>query len=288
MPDEPIRASTETRRAWALRIVGAAPTADSADHARLIDAFSAVPREDFVGPPPWQVSGEGAGLWTSEDEPEHLYRDVLVSLAHERGINNGQPSLHAMCLAALALQSGETVLHVGAGTGFYSAVIAELVGPQGTVHAYEIETDLAQAAQRNLASWAQVQVHAESATDGALPAADAVYVNAGATRPHPAWLDALRDGGRLCFPLTGAGGHGGMLLVTRRAGAWAARFIASVSFIGCAGARDDAEAQGLSNAFASGRGTAVRSLRRGSAPDQTAWVAGEGWWLSTAPPTSTL
>ena len=68
-----------------------------------------------------------------------------------RGINNGQPSLHAASIEALAIAEGETVLQIGAGAGYYTAILAHLVGPAGKVIAYEIEPDIAGRARENLA-----------------------------------------------------------------------------------------------------------------------------------------
>ena len=45
-----------------------------------------------------------------------------------RGINNGQPSLHGKSIAALELKEGEMVVQIGAGAGYYTAILAELVG----------------------------------------------------------------------------------------------------------------------------------------------------------------
>jgi protein-L-isoaspartate(D-aspartate) O-methyltransferase len=44
-----------------------------------------------------------------------------------------------------------------------------------------------------------------------------IIASAGATHPLPAWLAALKEGGRLLFPMTVTNGPGGMLLVTRLA-----------------------------------------------------------------------
>jgi protein-L-isoaspartate(D-aspartate) O-methyltransferase len=254
------------------------------DTRRLHDAFAQTPREDFVGPPPWPLLGAEVGrVWS--DDPHALYQDVLVGLDAERGINNGQPSLHARCLAACDVRAGETVLHVGAGTGYYSAVLAQLVGATGRVIAYEIEADLAARAAGNLQRWPQAEVRAVSGVLAPLPAADAIYVNAGATHPVAAWLDALRLRGRLMFPLTADIGAGCMLLVTRIAArAYAARALMRVSFIACIGARDAAAAAALQQAFALRSVDAVRSLHRDDEPDESAWCGGAGWWLSTRPP----
>ena len=50
----------------------------------------------------------------------------------------------------------ERVVHIGAGTGYYTAILAELTRKNGTVLAYEIERDLAERAETNLSSWVNV------------------------------------------------------------------------------------------------------------------------------------
>lgn len=272
------------RRFYARLVAGKGGAAD----ARIVDAFVQVPRERFVGPGPWLVHAGSGYVETPGDDPAYLYQDVLIALAAERGINNGEPSLHARCLAALATQEGETVLHIGAGVGYYTALLALLSGAGGSVIAYEIEPDIAERATANLAGRSNVELRQVSGTVGPLPMADAIYVNAGATMPLGCWLDALRPGGRLLFPLTPDQGWGGMLLVTRlrdaAAGTFAARFVSSAGFIPCIGARDPAESAALAVAFRQGGVWGVQSLRRGTAPDASAWCAGNGWWLSAAPP----
>lgn len=246
------------------------------------DAFAAVARERFLGPGPWKVFTPGEGYApTPNADPAHIYRDVLVALDSAAGINNGQPSLHAVNLAALELTPGESVVHVGCGTGYYTAIIAELVGPSGAVQGWEIEPALAEIAQENLTLWPSVTVVTRSATAGPLPQADAVYVNAGATTPMPDWVEALQPHGRLLFPLVGSQGHGGMLLVTRRSRGFAARLVCWAAFIPCIGAQHPEDAAALDAAFEQ-PWDQVRSLRLDDTPDDTAWVVGEGWWLSTA------
>lgn len=251
---------------------------------RLIAAFSAVPRENYVGKGPWPVFvAPGCYLETISDDPYLLYQDILIGLAPERGINNGEPSLHARCLAAAAPGPGETVVHIGAGTGYYTAILAHLVTPSGRVVAYEIEGDLADKARTNLRDSPAVAVVSGSATDSPLPSCDLIYVNAGATHPHPLWLDALEVGGRLIFPLTPNEGLGCILLVTRReSGAYAATLVTRAAFIPCMGARDDATSSSVAAALETRPLREIRSLRRGGIPDETTWCAGEGWWLSTA------
>jgi protein-L-isoaspartate(D-aspartate) O-methyltransferase len=219
-----------------------------------------------------------------------VYCDSPIAIDPRKGINNGQPTLYVRCMAAVHVQPGETITHIGAGTGYYTAILARLTGSHGVVHAFEIDPRLAERAARNLADLEQVRVYGRSGSKGPLPDSDVIYVSAGATAPQRDWLDALRSSGRLLFPLTDADGYGGVLMVTRRmttrtgtvGEAFAATFVSSVAFIACTGARDEETGGRLSQAFARGEPKNVRSLQLDSEPDETCWFAGGDWWLSRA------
>jgi protein-L-isoaspartate(D-aspartate) O-methyltransferase len=233
-------------------------------------------REPFVGPGPWSIAIPGVGdVKTPDADIAFIYQDTLVALDPSRGINIGQPSSHAGWLDALAPAEGESVIQVGAGTGYYTALLGHLVGSAGTVNAYEIEQDLAARARVNLKEFPQIEVHPRTGIADDLPKADAVYVNAGITQPSWAWLDALRPNGRLVFPLHAVGRIGGMLMITRpvHGASWPAKFLSPAAFISCTGPQDD---------DASGGANAVRSFRTDDDIDQTCWFRGDGWWLSTA------
>jgi protein-L-isoaspartate(D-aspartate) O-methyltransferase len=247
----------------------------------LRDAFASTPREDFVGKGPWKVLTTSGYIETPSDDPLFLYQDVLIALQPDGPINNGQPSLHALCLAALRVKEGETIVHVGAGTGYYTALLSKLTGPAGAVFAYELEPELAQRATENLVGYSNVTVRPQSGSVAPLPACDVLYVSAGASSPLDVWLDALLPKGRLLFPLTSAEGSGGMLLITRAAKRFKARFLTRALFIPCIGGRDDETAHRLGEAFKKPGFSSVRSLRRHSHPDKSCWFAGDSWWLST-------
>lgn len=252
------------------------------DDPRLEAAFAAVPREDFCGPPPWYVSRGGFGA-ADETDIARLYDDVLVAIDARRGVNNGQPSLHAQCIAALALEEGETVVQIGAGAGYYTAILARLVGPGGKIFAYEIEPDIAGRARRNLAAYPAVEVRARSGADEGLPAGDAIYVSCAASHPPPVWLDALNPGGRLLFPLQAAHSAGAMLLVTRpraESNAWPAKLLGGVVFIPCEGAQDAEMGRRLDEAFRRGEERAVRFLVFDADAGEDVWLAGRGWALT--------
>lgn len=254
---------------------------------RLERAFAAVRRERFLGPGPWLARSiyNETYVQTPTDDPIHVYQNLLFALVGEKRINNGEPCLHGQLLGALSPRDGGTVLHVGCGTGYYTAVLAQLVGPAGKVIGYEIDPDLARRAGDNLAPWGNVEVRCASGVVDDLPRCDAVYVNAGATRPAAPWLDALSENGRLVFPLSGtqASGAGVSLLVERRKQAFAARVIDYCQFIACQGAFDEAEAARVAAAFRSGALWAARSVIRNDQPDGSAVLVGNGWWLSSRP-----
>ena len=281
--------STEAARRW---------FADELRHTArvqspaVVEAFATVPRERFSGPGPWRLLSpvRRADYWTTEDaDPRHLYHDVLVAIDESRQLNNGQPSLWACLYDQLDLAAGNHVVHVGVGTGYYTAILAEIVGGGGHVTAVEIDPGLAEQARGNLASaWPQATVIiGDGFTFRPERPADAVVVNAGVSHLSLAWLDSLADGGRLLIPLTGADWSGAFLLITRpdaETRRYPARFASRTGIIACVGGRDaEAEAR-LSTALQRSAFTAIRSLRRApEEPDETCWLAGDGWWLSTSP-----
>jgi protein-L-isoaspartate(D-aspartate) O-methyltransferase len=260
--------------------------------AAVVEAFATVPREHFLGPGPWRLLSPMRDLnyWSTEDaDPKHLCHDVLVAIDEKRGLNNGQPSLWARLYDQLDLRRGDHVVHIGAGVGYYSAILAEIVGAAGRVTAVEIDPDLSARATFHLATlWPQAKV---IATDGFRfrpdRPADAIIVNAGVSHFSTAWLDSLApENGRLLVALTAANGWGAYLMITRRNGEtrrYPARFASRTGIIGCVGGRDaEAEAR-LGEALASADFPAIKSLRRPpEEPDESCWLEGEGWWLSTA------
>ncbi len=256
------------------------------DDERIVEAFSVVPREDFLPPGPWKIFLPGTGQYieTVGDDLAYAYQDLLIGLKPADGINNGSPTLHARCLQAASVVPGDRVLHLGCGTGYYSALLAELTGPSGHVVAIDIDAELARQASENLKTHRQVQVLRQSGAEGRLPLSDVIYVNAGVSDPPATWFDALNPGGRLIFPLTPSEGYGGMLRVERRSEnrRFAAKFFSPAAFIPFVGAQRQGAQAPLQAAFAAGGWQEVKSLIIDSdTPDDSCWYAGDGWWLST-------
>lgn len=245
---------------------------------RIATVFSRIPREHFLGPGPWCISERGD--MSPSSDPEYVYQDMVIALAPSQGITNGQPSLHARCMNAVAPAPGERVVHVGAGTGYYTAVLAELVGRHGHVTALEIDQALAHKARQNLRRWPNVQVHIANAADYSLDLSDVIYVSAGVSSPPLHWLDALALDGRLLFPLVPGNAPGIVLKITRRAGGYPTAIITdNVRFYPCIGAQDGAS--GLAEAFARGDISRAKAFKRDEPPDETCCYSANGWWLSS-------
>ena len=133
------RAGIEEIRSFHARLMA---VASRWSDPRLERAFEAIPREAFCPPGPWRIVFHGRPVDTPSADPAYLYQDVLVALDAAKGINNGEPSLHAAWMGAVAPEAGEAVTHVGAGTGYYTAILQMLVLPSGTVTAFEIDDQL--------------------------------------------------------------------------------------------------------------------------------------------------
>lgn len=265
------------------RYAGAIASSPGVDDARVIGAFGTVPRERFVGPGPWMILEQGGYAQSPSADPALLYDDIVVALAPDKRINNGQPSLHARCLSAAQIRTGEKILHIGCGTGYYSAILAELVGSAGAVAAWDVEPELADSARRNLRPWINTSVSLRSGTAKPIPESDVIYVCAGCTQPMRSWAEALSEGGRLLFPLTPGWDFGGMLMVTREANEYRAKFICKCSFIPCVGGSNPASEAALRRAFGAKGMERVSALHFGEEPGRgDAWLAGDDWWLSTS------
>ena len=102
----------------------------------LVEAFAQVPREKFLGPAPWQIYGElymQPGAYREVQDPREVYHNVVIALKKAQSLNNGQPGALAAWIAALHLAPGQRVFHVGCGTGYYTAIMAHMVGEIGRV-----------------------------------------------------------------------------------------------------------------------------------------------------------
>jgi protein-L-isoaspartate(D-aspartate) O-methyltransferase len=274
------------RRAYAKHIMFAAGIED----ARLEAALAILPREAFLGPGPWPLMRPPDGYqMTPDDDPVYLYQDVLVGIVPNRDLNNGQPSFLAFLISLGRAREGESAVHIGAGTGYYTAVIAQLVGHDGRVTAIEYERELSIRATANLSAFSNVRVVHGDGTRIPLEPSDVIYVNVGTVRPANNWLDAMRDGGRLILPLTvdyttDAGQpmtKGAIFLIERHGDDYLAQWKSETTIYPCAGGRDEVSEAALAKAFQNGGWEKVTRLYRAEEIEQErCWVRGPGWALA--------
>ncbi|TQL70771.1 protein-L-isoaspartate(D-aspartate) O-methyltransferase [Nocardioides albertanoniae] len=165
----------------------------------VLDAFSAVPREGFLPP--------GERGFARFDEP--------LPISH--GQTNSQPRTVADMLHLLDVTPGDTVLDVGSGSGWTTALLAHLTGPEGSVVGVELEPDLVEFGRRNLAATGQAWSRIEQAEPGVLgwpreAAYDRILVSAEAEAMPSELVAQLAAPGRMVLPVAGL-----MTLVERSA-----------------------------------------------------------------------
>lgn len=160
---------------------------------RVKDAFRAVPRHIFLPDVDLATAYAPKPVVTKRAED-----GTAVSSA-------SSPNIVAKMLEQLDVRPGQRVLEIGAATGINAALLAELVGPSGSVVTIELDEDLAQRARTGLAAAGYDQVEVVCG-DGALgdpngKVFDRIIVTAGAWDISTAWWQQLAVGGRIVVPL---------------------------------------------------------------------------------------
>lgn len=231
--------------------------------AAVIRAFAEVPREDFLGPGPWAIWHPYRRDYstTPDADAKRLYHNVIVAIDQTRKLNNGMPSALAYMIEGLELEKGDHVVHLGCGVGYYTAVLAHVVGERGMVTAVETDPDLAARASADLVRWKQASVHAADGSTFEFDQAHAILVNAGATHPMDHWLKKVPHGGRMVLPLTGKAGGGAVMKLKRLESGFSAGYLLPIAIYPFIGARDPEEEETLDRSLRAGRLQAVRSLR---------------------------
>ena len=245
------------------------------DDDRVRSAFLAVERPQFFPPGPWHVyEFAGAAPYFSyriseSADPQVLYDDIAVAIDPELNLNTGLPSVWAKYLCELDLRRREDVLHVGCGTGYYTAIMAQLIGDHGRLLAYEVHPPFATAAATNLRAWPHVVVRAADGTHPLEMSFDAIVVSAGVTDIPSHWLRSLRVGGRLLVTLgfterdSSVGISLGMsLLVAKsRSDLYTAEVLSFPYMTDCVGAQSDTVRTALSAALDRGGWNRITELR---------------------------
>jgi protein-L-isoaspartate(D-aspartate) O-methyltransferase len=114
----------------------------------------------------------------------------------------------------MSIAPGDRVLHIGCGTGYSTAIIAELVGPNGRVLAHEPNPRLAKRLAAKLRPWPWVTTTPAPTGDGGT--FNVVFVTAGVNRPLSQWLQGLEVGGRMLLHFTCTENVGGFAVRIER------------------------------------------------------------------------
>jgi protein-L-isoaspartate(D-aspartate) O-methyltransferase len=128
------------------------------------------------------------------------YQDTPLPIGFQKTIS--QPFIGALMIDLLEPKGSDTVLEVGTGLGYQSAVLAELVS---RVWSVEIVEEFAEAAKALLEEFAipNVEVRVGDGSRGWAEHApfDKILVTAASTRPPTALVEQLKPGGRMVIPL---------------------------------------------------------------------------------------
>lgn len=180
----------------------------------VLDAMTAVPREEFVQP----------------RDRSHSYEDRPLPIGCDQTIS--QPYVVALMIEAMELKGGETVLEIGAGCGYAAAVLAQIAGK---VFAVERIGELAESAAATLAAIGSgnVEVIHGDGTEGLADAApfDAILVSAGAAHIPDALKEQLRDGGRMVIPVDSVFGVQTLVKITRKGKTFDREKLGDVRFV---------------------------------------------------------
>jgi len=151
---------------------------------RVLDAMARVPRHDFA----------------PERYRDQAYEDHPLPIGEGQTIS--QPYIVAVMLEALALSPADRVLEVGTGSGYVTALLAELAAQ---VFSVERHADLADEARELLADlgYTNVKVIVGDGSQGFEPCApyDAIMVSAAAGELPRALLSQLAEGAHMIIPV---------------------------------------------------------------------------------------
>lgn len=156
----------------------------------VIRAFQNIDRADFV---PAELKNRA-------------YENVPLAIGEGQTIS--QPLTVAFMLELLQPQAGHTIFDVGSGSGWQTALLAEIVGARGHVVALEIVPELCEHGKKNIEKYhfierGTVEIHCQNASGGwpELAPFDRIIAAASATEVPPAWKEQLKIGGRLVAPV---------------------------------------------------------------------------------------
>lgn len=155
---------------------------------KVKNAFLAIDRKDFI---PYE-------------NEELAYFDIPIEIGYGQTIS--QPSVVAFMLEKLDVYLGELVLDVGSGSGYTTALLSNLVGPEGFVYGSEIIKELADFGDSNLRKYRieNAEIFFTEPYQLGLPHMapfDKILVSASTDEIPQTLLDQLKIGGNMIIPI---------------------------------------------------------------------------------------
>lgn len=154
----------------------------------IVQALTKVDRADFV----------------PEDLRERAYEDIALPIG--KGQTISQPYTVVFMLESLTIKPGSIVLEAGYGSGWQTALLADLVGKKGHVYAFEIVPELCDMGKRNILKYpdlsSRVDLFCSGAEYGYKEAApfDRIIAAADVREVPNVWREQLICGGRMVYP----------------------------------------------------------------------------------------
>ena len=154
---------------------------------RVLDAMTRVPRHEFV----------------PERYRDQAYEDHPLPIGEDQTIS--QPYIVVVMLQALKLSSTDNVLEIGTGSGYVTALLAQLTAQVTSMERHPALADAAHEVLDNM-GYKNVRVVAGDGTRGFPEAApyDAILVSAAAAELPSPLVSQLAEGGRMIIPIGGA------------------------------------------------------------------------------------
>jgi protein-L-isoaspartate(D-aspartate) O-methyltransferase len=157
------------------------------NNPRVIEAMEKVERHRFV----------------PAAQRRAAYGDAPLPIGHGQTIS--QPYIVARMTELLGVGPGDKVLEIGTGSGYQAAVLAEVVGPTGSVYTIEIVKPLGEQAREALAEQGYDNIHLRIG-DGykgwpEQEPFDAIIVTAAPPEVPRPLLDQVKIGGRIVLPV---------------------------------------------------------------------------------------
>jgi len=180
---------------------------------RVLAAMSAVPRHEFI----------------PEELRENAYEDHPLPIGEEQTIS--QPYIVAAMLEQLALRASDRVLEIGTGSGYVTALLAELCCEVFSVERHGSLAASAESTLRRL-GFSNVKIRVGDGSHGwsEYSPFDAILVSAATPEIPPPLLEQLGDGGRMVLPV-GPPSSQELQLIHKNAGQFDVRKLEGCRFV---------------------------------------------------------